>query len=126
MVIIEMLSWWYSAGWNVFVHKLSDLFTSLTDFFSFSSLIRTLFQPYRQISAGSTAKDASLDLKFQAFIDRSISRCVGFVSRLLILITGLIIIIASGILGFITIIIWPLIPCIPIAGIILTITGFML
>ena len=125
MAIIEMLSWWYTAGWSVFVHKLSDLFASLTDFFSISSLIRTLFQPYRQISAGSASKDASLDSKFQAFIDRSISRFVGFFSRFLILITGVIIIIASGILGLITIIIWPLVPCIPIVGIILTITGFM-
>lgn len=125
MAITEMLSWWYTAGWNVFVYKLKSLFSSLTDFFSISSLIRTLFQPYRQISAGSAAKDASLDSKFQAFIDRSISRFIGFSSRFLILITGVIIIIVSGIIGLITIIIWPLIPLIPIVGIILTTIGFM-
>ena len=126
MAIIEMLSWWYTAGWGVFIHKLGNLFANLTDFFSISSLIRTLFQPYRQISAGGASSDAPLDLKFHAFIDRLISRCVGFVSRFLILIVGLIIILVSSAIGIVTIIIWPFIPCLPIVGIILTCTGFML
>lgn len=126
MAIIEMLSWWYTTGWGVFIHKLDNLFAGLTDFFSISSLIRTLFQPYRQISAGGTSSDAPLDMKFHAFIDRLISRCVGFVSRFLILIVGIIIITISGVVGIATIIVWPFIPCLPIAGIILTTTGFML
>ena len=119
MAIIDMLSWWYTTGWGVFTRKLGNLFASLADFFSISSLLRTLFQPYRQISAGETSANASLDSKFHAFIDRLISRCVGFVSRLLI-------ITVSGTIGIVTIVIWPLIPCLPIAGIILTCTGFML
>ncbi|MBQ6461062.1 hypothetical protein IJJ36_01350 [Candidatus Saccharibacteria bacterium] len=126
MAIIDMLSWWYTTGWGVFTRKLGNLFASLADFFSISSLLRTLFQPYRQISAGETSANASLDSKFHAFIDRLISRCVGFVSRLLILVVGFIIITVSGTIGIVTIVIWPLIPCLPIAGIILTCTGFML
>lgn len=126
MIIVELLSWWFTAGWLTFAKKLSDSISGLTDFFSLSSLIRTLFQPYRQISAGKTNNNASLELKFHAFTDRLVSRCVGFVSRLVLIIIGLILIIISATLGTILLILWPLIPIIPAAGIILTIMGVTL
>ena len=99
------------------------MFSSLTDFFSMNSLIRTLFKPFRQISADTASADSSLDLKFHMFLDRLVSRIVGFFSRLILLITGCIIIILGGIISLVLIVMWPFIPLIPIAGIILTITG---
>ena len=117
MAITEMFLWWYSSGWKVFVGKLKTGLESITDFFSMGSLIRTLFKPYRQISAEVAGDGASLDLKFQMFLDRLISRIVGFFSRLILLLTGIMMIIVGGI---ILIILWPFIPLLPIAGIILT------
>lgn len=90
------------------------------------SLVRTLFKPYRQISAEAASEHASLDIKFHMFLDRLISRTVGFVSRLFLLIAGVIIIIFSGIISLILIILWPLIPLAPIAGIILALVGVTL
>ena len=66
MAIAEMFVWWYSRGWRVFVASLKNWFMGVADFFSMDSLIRTLFKPYRQISAG-TSSSGSLDLKFQMF-----------------------------------------------------------
>ena len=126
MVIIELFSWWFSAGWYTFAKKLSNSLSNLTDYFSLSSLVRTLFQPYRQISAGKADNNASLELKFHAFTDRFVSRCVGFISRLILIIVGLILIIISATLGAILLIIWPLIPFAPIVGIVLTIMGVTL
>ena len=90
------------------------------------SLIRTLFKPFRQISASAASDSASLDLKFHMFIDRLVSRFIGFFSRLTLLIAGSLIIIIGGIVSLILIILWPIVPFIPIAGIILTITGVTL
>ena len=56
MAIAEMFLWWYSSGWKVFVSKLKTTLENITDFFSMGSLVRTLFKPYRQISA-ATASD---------------------------------------------------------------------
>lgn len=126
MAFIEVFSWWYTHGWQVFIGKIRYSFSNITDFFSMNSLIRTLFKPFRQISAETANSDASLDLKFQTFIDRLISRIVGFFSRLVLLVVGLIIILVGGILSLILIIIWPLIPILPIFGIILTIIGVTL
>lgn len=126
MAIAEMFLWWYSHGWSVFLQKIKVALGHITDFFSMSDLIRTLFQPFRQISAASASVDSSLELKFHMFIDRLISRFIGFFSRLTLLITGTVIIIVGGVVSLLLIILWPLIPLIPIAGIILTITGVVL
>lgn len=126
MAIAEMFIWWYSHGWLVFMRRLRSTLSSITDFFSMSSLIRTLFKPYRQISASTASSSASLDLRFHMFLDRLVSRVIGFISRLLLLIAGTIIIIIGGIFSLLLIILWPFIPLLPIVGIILTITGFTL
>ena len=121
-----MLSWWYSSGWGVFLGKIRSGFSSITDFFSMSSLLRTLFKPYRQISAATASANSSLDLKFHMFIDRLISRLVGFFSRLILLIAGLIIIVIGGAISIILIIVWPFIPLLPVAGIVLSMLGVQL
>lgn len=126
MAIAEMFLWWYAHGWLIFIKHLRSALANITDFFSMSSLIRTLFKPYRQISANSATNSASLDLKFHMFLDRLVSRAVGFVSRLILLIAGAVIILIGGIFSIILIVLWPFIPILPILGIILTITGFTL
>ena len=89
------------------------------------SLIRTLFKPYRQISANNNG-GGSLDLQFHMFIDRLVSRLIGFCSRLILLLTGCVIIIVCGALCLICMVLWPFIPLLPIAGIILSIIGVTL
>lgn len=126
MAITEMIIWWYSSGWKVFIRKLRISLSNLTDFFSMSSLIRTLFKPFRQISAETASDHASLDIKFHMFLDRLISRAVGFFSRLTLLLAGIIIIIFGGVISLILIVLWPLIPLLPIAGIVLTVIGVTL
>lgn len=126
MAIAEMFLWWYARGWLVFIRKVRGFMLNITDFFSMDSLIRTLFKPFRQISAESASVDSSLDLKFQMFIDRLVSRAIGFCTRLILLIVGCILIVFGGIVSLILIILWPLIPLLPIVGIILCVMGVSL
>lgn len=126
MALMEMFSWWYISGWGVFIGKVRTALSSVIDFFSMSSLLRTLFKPYRQISAATAGTDSPLDVKFHMFVDRLISRLVGFFSRLILLIVGLIIITIGGVLSLVFIIIWPFIPFLPIAGIVLSVLGVSL
>ncbi|MBR3253281.1 hypothetical protein IKF85_00990 [Candidatus Saccharibacteria bacterium] len=126
MIFMEVFSWWYVHGWEIFIEKIKNSLSSTTDFFSMNSLVRTLFKPFRQISADTANADASLDLRFQMFIDRLISRIVGFSSRLILLVVGSIIILVGGILSLLLIIIWPFIPLLPILGIVLTVLGVTL
>ena len=126
MAIIEMFTWWYSRGWSVFIHMIREKLTGISDFFSMDSLVRTLFQPFRQISAESASANSSINLKFRMFTDRIVSRAVGFFSRFILLIIGTIVIVIGGVLSLALVLLWPVIPFAPIAGIILTVTGFTL
>lgn len=126
MFIIRSYTWWFTDGWSVFIGKVRALFSTITDFFSMNSLIRTLFKPFRQISADSAEANSSLDLKFHMFVDRLVSRIIGFFSRFLLLLLGCIVIIISSIISFVLIILWPVIPFAPIIGIVLTVAGVAL
>ena len=117
-----MLQWWYTRGWKIFVMKLVDKLRGAADFFSISLLLRTLFAPFKQIDAGGGGN--SLGDRMRAFGDRLISRLVGAVMRIGILIFGLILLILESVIGLALIIIWPFLPLVPIAGIYLTCTGF--
>ena len=126
MAIVDMFFWWYAHGWHAFISKLRGFLSSITDFFSMDSLVRTLFKPFRQISAESASTGASLDLKFHMFIDRLVSRFIGFFSRLTLLIAGTIIIVFGGIASLILIILWPIIPFMPLLGLVLAVMGVSL
>ena len=113
-----VIKWWYARGWGVFITKLVDMLRSAADFFSISLLVRTLFAPFKQIDANKGGE--SLAEKFQAFIDRLVSRIVGAIMRLGLLIFGLIALILESVIGFMLVALWPLVPFAPIAGAILT------
>lgn len=104
-----MLSWWYSRGWGIFTAKLFDKLHDTADFFSIGSLVKTLFAPFRQISAGKSA-NASLDAKFHAFIDRLVSRIIGAVVRFGILVFGGFTLLLQLIFSLVLIVAWPLLP----------------
>ena len=91
--------------------EFSEALKSTVDFFSIASLFRTLFSPFRQISAHG------------GFTDRLISRLIGTVVRFFLIIFGVIAIVFLGIFGVLMILIWPLIPLIPVACVILMMAG---
>ena len=124
MLVQGLISWWYSDGFKLFVGKLWIKLGDTIDLFSIGSLIRTLFAPYRQISANSTG--VSIEDKFSAFLDRLVSRLVGGVVRIGIVIIGAIIILLQAIISVLSLVIWPLLPFSPLIFIILAITGVTL
>ena len=93
-----------------------------TDFFSLKLLLKTLFEPFKQISNGTV--NGSLEDRFRAFIDRLISRIVGAVVRIGLLIIGLFLIIIEAVAGLALLIIWPVVPLMPLVSVILMVVGF--
>lgn len=125
MLGANMISWWYSQGWGIFMGKLGEKFKNTVDFFSFSTIFRTLFSPFRQISANVDTNGAP-GTRMSAVFDQLFSRIIGFIVRLGILILGVVVLVLQAILSLISIVIWPLLPVAPFAGIILTILGVTL
>lgn len=126
MLMVDFFSWWYSRGWGYFVRLLIEKLRNIADFFSFSVLIRTLFAPFRQISTVEDNPYGGPMYYLSQFFDNLLSRTIGAIVRLLILIFGVIAFILDSVLSLLLVIIWPTLPLLPIACIILCVTGVAL
>jgi hypothetical protein len=118
-----MLSWWYTTGWRQRFSLLQAHLGRTTDYFSIGLLSRTLFAPFRQIAAGKTK--GSLSVQFQALLDQLFSRLIGACVRTLMIILGLIAIVVLVIVGGVTVVLWAVIPLLPVVGVILAVIGWM-
>ena len=124
MLLVELINWWYGRGFKSFARSLVDKLRNTADFFSIGSLFRTLFLPFRQISAGSV--EGSLETRLQAFFDRLVSRAVGFTLRFFLIILGLISLTLQTAASFVAIIIYPFMPIMPACCAILWLSGVTL
>lgn len=117
MIIVGMMRWWYSDGWKDQAAKARLAFLRVADYFSIGLLFRTLFAPFRQISANEAGR--TLDEKMQVALDKGISRLVGFVVRSLTIIAGLIVLTGLTLVSGVRLIVWPLLPVMPAIGLVL-------
>ena len=126
MLMFNMLQWWYSEGWGIFTRGVFEKLSGLADFFSFGTIFRTFFAPFRQIDSATFSDTASLSERFSSLISSFVSRLVGACVRFVIAIVGFLAIIFSAVLSFLVIGLWPLVPLFPVAGVILSISGVVL
>jgi len=99
-----------------------DHVASTYDFFSIGLLLKTLFSPFRQISAEKT--EDSPGAKTGALMDKLVSRGVGFVMRSFMIVAGLIYISLQVVIGLVGIVFWAILPLLPFAGFILMTIGW--
>jgi hypothetical protein len=123
MFILGILSWWYGAGWRQRAAMLREKIMSTMDYFSIDLLAKTLFSPFRQISAGKV--QGPLGVQMRAFTDRVISRIIGGMIRTFMIIIGTAAILLYSIIGGIFVILWAFVPLLPIIGIVLFISGWV-
>jgi hypothetical protein len=123
--MVGFLQWWYTRGWARFAEGLLNRLRGLTDFFSLGLLVKTFFSPFRQISAYGD-DNASLQQQFAQFWDKMLSRIIGAVVRFMIIIGGIVTLFVVTTIGFVLTLAWPLMPLMPIAGVVLSIMGVTL
>jgi hypothetical protein len=123
MFIVGILSWWYGRGWRQRISRLSEKLAGTVDYFSIDLLARTLFSPYRQISAGKVR--GPLGVQMRAFFDRLISRLIGAMIRLTMIIVGVFAILIHAIFGSVMVVLWAFAPVAPVAGIVLFLSGWV-
>lgn len=123
LLVMSLFQWWYGDGFRGRIKLASVRLEGMIDYFSFSLLLKTLFSPYRQISAGKV--DGPLEVKMRAFVDKLFSRVIGAVIRLIIMIIGLIAITVLIFYTLVSLIIWILLPVLPFIGLWAMTTGWV-
>lgn len=122
MLILSLFQWWYLDGWKTFFKVIIEKISNHVDFFSFGTIFKTLFSPFRQIDTGEGGN--SIGERLSAFGGRLLSRFIGAIVRSIIAIAGLLTITVEFIFGLAIVILWPFIPLIPLICIYFALSGF--
>jgi hypothetical protein len=117
MLLVGFLGWWYSIGWREQISRIGDMLIRTNDWFSIPLLIKTFFSPFRQISANEIGNDIASN--FRAWGDRMFSRIIGAFMRFFMIIFGSVVLGVVLIISLIRLVIWPLFPLVPVAGLVL-------
>jgi hypothetical protein len=123
MFLVGILSWWYGGGWLGRVQIIKDRLMASIDFFSIGLLLSTLFAPFRQISASKVT--GPIGVQIRAFFDRLLSRIIGAIVRIFVIMFGLVAIFIQIFFGFVVLIFWLIIPVIPVIGLIMMAIGWV-
>lgn len=123
MVIVWALSWWYGAGFKARALLVYERLVRTYDYFSIDLLAKTLFAPFRQISAGSVR--GPLAVKWRAFVDKLISRMIGGMIRLVVMVIGCVWLGVLSLMGFVVLVGWLLVPILPVIGFVAMISGWV-
>lgn len=116
-------SWWYGAGWAAQFNKLREQLASSYDYFSIGLLARTLFSPFRQISAGKVR--GPIGVKLRAFVDRLISRIIGAFVRAILIVVGVMWMLVQVAVGVAALFLWAFVPFAPLIGFVLMLSGWV-
>lgn len=122
MFIVGILGWWYTTGWKQRAAMLKERLLSTVDYFSIDLLLKTLFSPFRQISAGKVS--GSLNVQLRAVFDRLLSRVIGAIVRLMMIAIGTIAIVFHSVLGTAWLLAWGVIPFLPFVCLYLFMAGW--
>ncbi|MGH7157954.1 MAG: hypothetical protein ACREGD_02650 [Candidatus Saccharimonadales bacterium] len=124
MTVADLFAWWYGIGWTRVMHGVAARIQGVMDFFSVTLLLGTLFDPFRQIDAGQVRGTPQEQLR--AFGNRLFSRIVGFFIRSVTILCGLVSAAVMTVAGLVQLLLWPLLPALPLLGVIAAFAGWTL
>jgi hypothetical protein len=107
MLLVAFIGWWYGPGWRDAAAQLQGRLNTTILTFSVPILLRTMFAPWRRIV---TRPGGSLQDKARAMVDNAVSRFVGLAVRLLALASAGILLTVYTVIGGIILVLWPLLP----------------
>lgn len=124
MYLFSLLEWWYGKGVLGQLNRQLNGLARTLDTFSFALLLRTLFSPYKQISAGAVR--GPLPVQLRALVDNLFSRVIGAVFRSILIFAGGIMLAVRFLISGVILIVWILLPVLPLIGLVLTLSGVKL
>jgi hypothetical protein len=120
MIFVDLLIWWYGPGWLQMFRLIQTRTQKVGSAFSIPTLLKTLFSPWRRIMSPG---GKGLDAQMRALLDNAVSRTVGFVVRIMVLVAAGFGTVGSFIYGVVVALVWPLIPVLIVYCLLRGLTG---
>jgi hypothetical protein len=109
--VTEYLSWHYSSAFRDAVLIWRNFFWFVVHFFSIPLLSKTLFHPWRRME--ETYTRTGMNDFFAVMVTNVMSRFLGFLVRLILILIGVYVFISMFILMFVFFAVWLVAPAIP-------------
>jgi hypothetical protein len=119
--LFAYVKWHYGRGLRELFGVAGNFLWFVFHFFSFKLLTKTLFAPWKRLGENY---EGGLDLSALAssLIVNALMRAVGFVTRIVVLLVGLVSYILTLVFSFFIFVIWVLAPAILLGSIIMSVT----
>jgi len=108
-MILTYFKWHYGEGVKELLSIVASFFLFILHFFSMPLLLKTLFHPWRRMNE-AYKRGLDPEALLSALLVNIIMRGVGFVSRISIIIIGVILLVIGGVLGLLLVIAWLFLP----------------
>ncbi|MEI6498551.1 MAG: hypothetical protein WCO23_01170 [bacterium] len=105
------ISWWYKEGQFKILNYIKHYFAYIYDMFSIKICLTTLFAVWRNDTA-TAAYGSSLDVRYQAFLMRQVSRLIGSTIKSVVIFVYLLVAFGSLIFFGLFLIIWLAFPAV--------------
>jgi ATP-dependent Clp protease ATP-binding subunit ClpC len=109
---MEFLAWHYSEGLNLYLRRWYYLMAWIMHYFSLPMLLPTLFSPWKRLIDTENIVGFDIQKIFRQLTFNLISRCIGAIVRLFLLVLGLMAFMPTFLLGLIGLIFWVACPII--------------
>lgn len=107
MILLELFIWWYGPGWLTMFERIGLRVQKVARIFAIPTLLKTLFSPWKRIV---TSGAKGIDAKMRAMLDNLVSRTIGFIVRIMVLLAAIVSLASAFIIGVVIAVAWPLIP----------------
>ncbi len=102
VIVVDYIGWHYGAAFRSIVSIWTNLMWFAVHFFSIPMLLRTLFSPWRRVQEEYHVRNG-LERFFEALVVNIMTRIVGALMRLVIILCGFIVLVVmfAGIVAFV-------------------------
>ncbi len=124
-IFFSYVHWHYLQGFGELVGVFGNVLWFIKNFFSFNLLTHTLFALWRRMGESYVA-GFNLENLVETFIVNSLMRVVGFVSRVVVLLVGVLSYGVISLLFLLVMMLWLLLPAVLLGCAILSFTFFLI
>lgn len=111
-MIFRLFTWWYTDGWKHAVSSIRRRVVAVMEYFSVDILVRTLWEPWKQIKSYAW-QGSSLGDKMRVAFDNAFARMFGFILRISLIMMSLFSAMLVTIWSVLLVLLWPILPLVP-------------
>ena len=107
---MDFISWHYSLGVDYYIKSVVSTIKWFLHYFSIPLLLKTLFSPWKRMVTIDTSPGFNFQKRFEAFTFNAVSVVIGFITRVILIVSGIVFVFVAALGGAIGFLFWLILP----------------